>query len=72
MSFWALPNAGFSATLILSFLGLVTVILFSHWRVGKHCGHHQMSHSQQPLSKAAAVHGVLSCGKQTPPSPFWV
>lgn len=51
-SFWALLSTRFSATLILCLLGLVNRVTFSRWRVGRHSGRHQMSHSQRPPSKA--------------------
>lgn len=54
---WDFLGARFSATLILSVLGLATVIMFSRWRVGRHSGRRQMSHSQQSLSKAASLSG---------------
>lgn len=46
-------RAGFSATLIPALLSLVTVIIFSHWPVGRHSGWHQMSPSQQPPSEGS-------------------
>lgn len=68
----AFLRAGFSATLIPSLLSLVTVIIFSHWPVGRHSGCHQMSPSQQPTSEGSLSGWVLLLGNSEPLPPFWV